>query len=573
MNGLIEVIVSLPRNEQVRKGDLQGVWRMDSAANFQAFTRQLEALKKVAIMGNDKGQKQSPLWELLMMGEVGGKNIDGWAAKLQHGTASLEEPREEHSAELATLAATEPKVAFLESRRTRPEDMRRRVLETEMVGRLNVSQREAVAAALFRRFTIIQGPPGTGKTHVSAELLRLWKGMKIGPVLVTSHNNVAVDNIAENAIRKGLTVVRVGRSDRVSPEMEQCCLERLVPRSDDPQSDYLDKQRLLKRADVVCATTIASSTGMLSRIPFEAILMDEAAQATEVSSIVPIMTCKAERLVLVGDQCQLPANSISFEAENRGITLSLFSRFLNQGVEPYFLDTQFRMHPAIAEHSSAAFYNNGLFSGVKPEDRIPPAGFPWPNKDAGVALLGSSGSPEERNGESWSNPGEAQKILSILTKVLEAGELAAVDIGVVTPYVGQIRVLRQAVREMLPPGLLGNPRDLDIQSVDGFQGREKELIIFSAVRSNRRGHVGFLADWRRLNVMVTRARRGLVVVCDTATLQHDRHWAAWIKWAKKEGFEVTSDSFRNFSGQGFRFLSRGSEERHARLQELQTLLG
>jgi len=123
--------------------------------------------------------------------------------------------------------------------------------------------------------------------------------------------------------------------------------------------------------------------------------------------------------------------------------------------------------------------------------------------------------------------------------VLEAGELAAVDIGVVTPYVGQVRVLRRAVREMLPPGLLENVRDLDVQSVDGFQGREKELIIFSAVRSNDRRSLGFLKDWRRLNVMVTRARRGLIVVCDTSTLQHDQNWAAWIKWAEKEGFEAS----------------------------------
>merc|ERR1712007_58947 len=171
---------------------------------------------------------------------------------------------------------------------------------------------------------------------------------------------------------------------------------------------------------------------------------DEAAQATELSAIVPIMTCVAERLVLVGDQCQLPANALSFEAENRGLTLSLFSRCLNQGVEPYFLDTQFRMHPAIAAHSSAAFYNNRLLSGVSPQDRRPPRGFAWPRKDAGVALL-CSRSHETREGESWSNPGEVQKVLSILVGVLSAGEITAVDIGVVTPYAGQVRVLRRTL--------------------------------------------------------------------------------------------------------------------------------
>ncbi|CAE8616457.1 unnamed protein product, partial [Polarella glacialis] len=150
-----------------------------------------------------------------------------------------------------------------------------------------------------------------------------------------------------------------------------------------------------------------------------------AAQATELSALVPIAHCRAERLVLVGDHCQLPASTLSLEAENRGLTLSLFGRLVAQGLPPCFLDTQFRMHPAIAAHSSASFYGGRLQSGVPAEARLPPQGFPWPNPSAGgVALLPSRGlTPERRDGESWCNLEEADALIDILKGVLGDGHL------------------------------------------------------------------------------------------------------------------------------------------------------
>jgi len=284
---------------------------------------------------------------------------------------------------------------------------------------------------------------------------------------------------------------------------------------------------------------------MLSKIEFGAILMDEAAQTTELSALVPLAHVRADRLVLVGDHCQLPATALSLEAEMRGLTLSMFQRLVSRGMPSVFLDTQFRMHPRIAEHSSRAFYESKLQSGVSPEMRLPPAGFDWPCPSEGIALIDTRCSPdfaEDRNGQSWCNPGEAVLITQILASVLHARELQPSQIGIVTPYQGQVRTLRRLIRQYID---LPNPRDLLVASVDAFQGRERDLILFSAVRSNPRGRVGFLADWRRLNVMITRARRGLVIVGDAWTLRADPFWRAYSRWADAGGYTLEFNVQKN----------------------------
>eukprot|EP00930_Biecheleria_cincta_P061035 TRINITY_DN46600_c0_g1_i1.p1 TRINITY_DN46600_c0_g1~~TRINITY_DN46600_c0_g1_i1.p1 ORF type:complete len:1026 (+),score=160.36 TRINITY_DN46600_c0_g1_i1:277-3078(+) len=525
------ITVALPRGQDVKQSDLTGQWRLDCAANYQAYTRQMKAVGDVATQKEDR---QRPLWRFLTEGKVGGDNVDKWVAQLQAGDVHSSMPPEEEATKLSRIRSWADE---------QPERISSAALaEAELDPGLNESQREAVLSAAGRRLSLIQGPPGTGKTHVSVQLLLLFKRMRVGrPCLVVSHNNIAVDNIAASALRQGLKVVRVGRSEMMSSEMEECALYAMVPRTEHRASDDEAIQDVLRKADVVCVTNIGSGVGALSRTNYQAILMDEAAQATELSSIVPIMNCSAAQLILVGDQCQLPANAQSFEAEVRGLTLSLFSRLLGQGLPHAFLDTQFRMHPAIARHSASTFYENRLKDGVTPVARKAPAGFPWPCKDVGVAFISPSHAPETRSdaGASWSNPGEAQIVMEILRGVLSAGDLSANEIGVVTPYMGQVRTLRQHVRQELASDMLEDPRELEIKSVDGFQGREKELIIFSAVRSNSWGNVGFLADWRRLNVMVTRARRGLIVVGDVRTLSKDPSWASWIEYAQQEGFQAT----------------------------------
>mmetsp|Transcript_154143 Transcript_154143/g.273404 ORF Transcript_154143/g.273404 Transcript_154143/m.273404 type:complete len:202 (-) Transcript_154143:116-721(-) len=196
----------------------------------------------------------------------------------------------------------------------------------------------------------------------------------------------------------------------------------------------------------------------------------------------------------------------------------------------------------IAAFSAEAFYHGRLQNGVDETLRPAPLGFEWPSPDAGIAFVHIEGT-EGSDGQSKSNNEEVQCVAEILAEVLAASELACAEIGVVSPYASQVRSLRQNLRQSLMPRLRERGvmdqlplHEVEIASVDAFQGREKELIIFSAVRSNQFGNIGFLADWRRLNVMITRARRGLIVVGNMETLKADPTWSKWIEWSWEKGF-------------------------------------
>jgi len=296
----------------------------------------------------------------------------------------------------------------------------------------------------------------------------------------------------------------------------------------DMKHDFDLQMRILQDADVICTTTISSGGDFFSQFAFAGILVDEAAQATELAAVVPLILRGTQRLVLVGDQCQLPPTVQSTEAEERGLSLSLYSRMVDSGgLTPFLLDTQYRSHPMIAEFSARTFYAGRLKSGVKADERPPPRGLPFPRAGMPIGFIDVN-HPEEEEGDSKFNAGEAQQVFNIVNDVFFQRELDVLEVGIVTPYVAQVRQLQRILRNCVPEGQ--DPTLLEIASVDNFQGREKDLIIFSAVRSNRTGTVGFLADWRRLNVMLTRARRGLIVVGNSRTLKADDHWSKWLEF-------------------------------------------
>ncbi|CAJ1350164.1 unnamed protein product [Effrenium voratum] len=463
--------------------------------------------------------------------------------------------------------------------------------EVEEVDHMNESQRNAIHASLRQTCTVVQGPPGTGKTSVSVEILHFWaKALRLTPVLATSDSNVAVDNICEGLRARGVKAVRVGRPEKVRSVIEDMTLEAELKRlkeaerergEDDEESkgsagtfpgkggksggkfgkgkfggkghgedageaaarhfedrraqnrqDFELQLKILREAEVICTTTIAAGMDFLARLSnFEAILVDEVAQATELSTVVPLILRGANRLVLVGDHCQLPPAVLSPEAEVRGLSVSVYSRLVQAGgLTPFLLDTQYRSHPKLAEFSSQAFYEGLVKSGIEAEKRPAPMGVPWPNPHCPLAFINVN-AQEEMEGDSKANLVEAQMVASVVGKVFQYGELSVGQVGVVTPYVAQVRRLKQLLRPVLPPG--ADFRLLECASVDNFQGREKDLIIFSAVRSNRAGNVGFLADWRRLNVMLTRARRGLLIFGNSETLKQDPTWEKWLAFAEK----------------------------------------
>ncbi|CAE8689680.1 unnamed protein product, partial [Polarella glacialis] len=187
-------------------------------------------------------------------------------------------------------------------------------------------------------------------------------------------------------------------------------------------------------------------------------------------------------------------------------------------------------HPVIAEFSARTFYAGKLRSGIKAEDRKQVRGLPWPNHNSPISFM-ESNSEEVSEGESKYNPGEAEIVQRLVQDAFFQRELEITEIGVVTPYVAQVRMLKKMLRNIVPEGM--DPDLLEVASVDQFQGREKDLIIFSAVRCNRAGNVGFLADWRRLNVMITRARRGMIVVGNSHTLKSDEHWEKWLQFYER----------------------------------------
>jgi regulator of nonsense transcripts 1 len=155
----------------------------------------------------------------------------------------------------------------------------------------------------------------------------------------------------------------------------------------------------------------------------------------------------------------------------------------------------------------------------------------WPDWDNPVAFVPvDGGEVVSPDGTSRENPAEVSWVIKILNEILEAGEITKKDIGIITPYAGQVRAIRNSMSEKLD--------DVEVKTVDGYQGREKEVIIFSCVRSNTEQNIGFLSEMRRLNVALTRAKRGLIVIGDPATLRSDKNWRAWLEYVRDSKFEA-----------------------------------
>jgi superfamily I DNA and/or RNA helicase len=426
---------------------------------------------------------------------------------------------------------------------------------------LNDSQREAVRLALAAQdVAIIHGPPGTGKTRTIAELIRqaVARGEK---VLACAPSNLAVDNLLERLVRAGERAIRLGHPARVLPELQRHTLDLLVDAHPDvalarklikeagalqnrasrytrakPQpgarqamrqearallddaqriEDQLVKH-LLDSATVVCCTLTGVDSRVLGERQFDLVVIDEAAQAVEPACWIPLM--RGGRLVLAGDHCQLPPTILSSEAARDGLAVSLMERLMRgQGTSiSRRLTTQYRMHEAIMEFPSKEFYESELTADDSVGSHVLadlPDVVPGSLTSSPLQLIDTAGASydeeSEAEGASLLNRQEAELVGRKVEQLLAAG-VASSEIAVITPYAAQVRLLRSLL------GIEG----LEIDTVDGFQGREKEAVVISLVRSNGKGEIGFLADTRRMNVALTRARRKLIVIGDSATIAH-----------------------------------------------------
>lgn len=520
--------IRLAMNE-LPKGHRQGYWRLDRGANRIAHDRMRDALN--SFLSDENATNLSTL----LLGQV--RDIQD-AGQVSHGIKGVKN----------NLESTP--------------------------NQLNEIQSQAVTNAMTNRLTLIQGPPGTGKTYTAVHILQGWVKNSSAPILAVAESNVAVDNMLEGLLSLGINAVRLGQPVKVRESLREATIDakmqnhrlrrdldvilelnedlaRRIPGMKgkdkglahrDLKNGWKDARRIeqqmkddiLDKANVICATCIGSGHIVLDGRRFPRVLIDEATQATEPATLVPIVRgCR--QLVLVGDHKQLPPTVISTRAEEMGLNKSLFERLIELGVSSTMLLEQYRMHPCIAEFPSRQSYDGLLKNGVTNKNRIAPTGIIWPDFDNPVVFLPVEGGEiVSADGHSKANPTEAGWVLRIVDSLLTGEDISSSDIGVITPYNGQVRAINDLME--YSGGLENNGKwnGIEVRSVDGYQGREKEVIVFSAVRSNPEGNVGFLNDSRRLNVALTRAKRGLIVIGDPKTLRNQRDWDFWLTWAEEK---------------------------------------
>ena len=435
---------------------------------------------------------------------------------------------------------------------------------------LNPDQRKAVAMALETEdVLLIHGPPGTGKTRVLTEIIHqaFQKGQT---VLVSAPSNAACDHLVECLVRKKILVTRLGHPARITERIREHTLSyklaahpyakmidahetqleqfaRQKERRQDRRvmsweernemrnevnrlrDDIRDlKTQIFKQvwnaSDVVVATHTVCGDPLIRAKAFDWVILDEATQGIEPATWIPMR--HGGKVILAGDHCQLPPTVFRSRPGERGLGFTLFER-LHEVLDAKFkvrLERQYRMHETIMDFSSREFYDNALtadpsvarhelkdLSNVKTEGLD---GTPVVFLD--TAGLGYEEEVEEGT-ESRYNSQEAKLVVKELGRLIKAG-VPPEEIAVISPYSAQVKLLTGMIL-----GEKGDPGDLaalEIDSVDAFQGREKEAVIVSLVRSNREGELGFLTDTRRMNVAMTRAKRKLIMIGDSATLSN-----------------------------------------------------
>ncbi|XP_043192907.1 regulator of nonsense transcripts 1-like [Amphibalanus amphitrite] len=437
---------------------------------------------------------------------------------------------------------------------------------------LNRSQVFAVKSALQRPLSLIQGPPGTGKTVTSATIVYHLVKQTHGSVLVCAPSNIAVDQLTEKIHQTGLKVVRVCAKSREAIDSPVSYLAlhhqvRNLPSSGELQKlqqlmdeagelSAADEKRyrilkktaekeLLEAADVICCTCVGAGDPRLARLRFQSILIDESMQATEPECMVPVVL-GAKQLILVGDHCQLGPVVMCKRAARAGLSQSLFERLVVLGIRPFRLEVQYRMHPALSRFPSDFFYEGSLQNGVVADERkLKTVDFPWPQQETPMFFFVTSGQEEiAGSGTSYLNRTEAANVEKVVTRFLKAG-LKPEQIGVITPYEGQRSYL---VTTMQYQGSLHAKlyQEVEVASVDAFQGREKDVIIMSCVRSNEHQGIGFLNDPRRLNVALTRARFGIIIIGNPKVLSKQPLWNHLLTFYKEQKVlvEGTLNSFK-----------------------------
>jgi ATP-dependent exoDNAse (exonuclease V) alpha subunit len=446
---------------------------------------------------------------------------------------------------------------------------------------LNPSQQAAVKKILSaNELAIVHGPPGTGKTTTLVQAIKALIGKEGGPILVTAPSNTAVDLLSEKLSDEGLNVLRIGNPARVSDGLMSLTLDsRMAEHAMTKEIRKLKKQAsafkdmahkykrnfgqaereqrkalfnearnimkeverteqyifddLLSKAQVITATLVGASHYTIRDLSFHTVVIDEAGQALEPACWIPVL--KAQKLVLAGDHCQLPPTVKSTEAARNGLSTTLLEKCVTLHPQAVvLLEEQYRMHEMIMGYSAAVFYEQRLkaHSSVAGHKLFP--------NDRPFVFVDTAGCgfDEKTEGISTSNPEEAAFLFKHLTQFTTelqtqkpSGDLPRV--AVISPYRQQIELLKEQLQYSPLLQLYGNR--INVNTIDSFQGQERDVVYISMTRSNPDSKIGFLSDIRRMNVAMTRARKKLVVIGDSATLSQSPFYAGLIQYAEEQG--------------------------------------
>lgn len=437
---------------------------------------------------------------------------------------------------------------------------------------LNATQQHAVNEVLRAKdVAIVHGPPGTGKTTTLVEAINETLARE-SQVLVCAQSNMAVDWISEQLVDRGINVLRIGNPTRVNDKMLGFTYERRFEAHPDYSQLWairkairelrmqrkgrtenwhqkMDRLRsrateleisinadLFGQARVIASTLVGASNNILDGQHYSTLFIDEAAQALEPACWIAIR--RANRVILAGDHCQLPPTVKSIAALKAGLGKTLMERIVDSKPEVVtLLDTQYRMNEEIMRFSSSWFYDGK----VKADPITAHRGIL--DYDTPIEWVDDVANDDETVGETFVgetfgriNKVEARQVMELLQAYFEKiGKQRiideSIDVGIISPYRAQVQYLRHLIKKeafFKPFRHL-----LSVNTVDGFQGQERDVIIVSLVRSNNDGQIGFLCDLRRMNVAMTRARSKLIIIGDHETLAHHEFYKKLYEYIKK----------------------------------------
>ena len=455
---------------------------------------------------------------------------------------------------------------------------------------LNDSQRLAVNKIVTaNHLAIVHGPPGTGKTTTLVHAIKSLIKHNNQKILVVAPSNTAVDLLTEKLALEGLNTIRIGNPARVSDRLLTSTLEhKMADHPDMKTVKSLKKQaneyknmahkykrsfgkaerdqrkalfneahkigkevekieqyvtdHLFDKAQIITATLVGANHYSVRNLKYNTVVIDEAGQALEPACWIPIL--KAEKIIFAGDHFQLSPTIKSQEAGSNGLSKTLLEKLIDIHPESVvLLNEQYRMHQNIMGYSSKVFYQNQLNAHQSVASHL------IFDDDEPLVYIDTAGCSfdEKLEGTSTINPDEAAFLVNHLTSFVKEVTSKEIDnfpsIAIISPYKQQVQFIKALVEEN--EALISLRNKISVNTIDSFQGQERDVVYISLTRSNSDAIIGFLSDTRRMNVAMTRARKKLVVIGDSATLSKAKFYADFIEYADKLGVYHSAWEFIN----------------------------